>query len=126
VKKTAGKREKPLPLRRRIVIEKSDRFHRLACDPQDELIRIRQRAEKRGARIIDFTSPLTDLAAPEPVGPSKGNETRRRLAELYKQRRGITVDPESEILPLPHVVEGFRLLALAFVNPGDVVLLPTV
>lgn len=124
VKATTGKRERILPLRRRIVIEKSDRFHRLASDPQNELIRVRRRAEKRGVRLIDFTSPISDLAPPEPRASATARETRRRLAALFEERRGISVDPETEILPLPHVAEGFRLLTLAFVNPGDVVLLP--
>ncbi len=124
MKSTTGKREKILPLKRRIVIEKSDRFHRLANDPQNELIRVRRRAEKRGTRVIDFTSPRSDLAAPDSMVSVGAAETCRMLAQLFKDRRGITVDPETEILPLPHVEEGFRLITLSFVNSGDVVLLP--
>ncbi len=119
-----GKREIPRPLRRGIVIEESERFHRLATDPADELARIRSRVERRGVGVLDFTRVVSDLPPPPPASPPGDGEVRRLLAEHFEKRRGIAVDPLSEIIPLTHVEEGFRLLALAFVDAGDVVLIP--
>ncbi|MFH1277702.1 MAG: aminotransferase class I/II-fold pyridoxal phosphate-dependent enzyme [Candidatus Eisenbacteria bacterium] len=120
--------EKPRPLRRRIVIEKADRYHRLLADPSEELKRVRRRAEARGFRIVDFSRTAPDLPLPETSGaaPAGGDlpGIRREIAERLERERGVRLDPETEILPLLHIPESFRFLALAFVNPSDVVLIP--
>lgn len=124
----SDKGEKPRALRRRIVIEKADRYHRLLADPSEELKRVRRRAEARGFRIVDFSRPAPDLSPPSGSGESPGRGDlpgiRREIAARFERERGIRVDPETEVLPLLHIPESFRFLALAFVNPSDVVLLP--
>ena len=49
-------------------------------------------------------------------------ELRNALAEHYLARFGVALDPESEILPLIGSKEGIAHVALAYVDPGDVVL----
>lgn len=49
---------------------------------------------------------------------------RRGFAEWYKKHYGVTLDPASEILPLIGSKEGILHISLAFLNPGDGVLLP--
>jgi LL-diaminopimelate aminotransferase len=49
---------------------------------------------------------------------------RIAAAAYYKKRFGVTLDPNSEILPLLGSKEGIGHIHLAFVNPGDVVLVP--
>jgi LL-diaminopimelate aminotransferase len=49
---------------------------------------------------------------------------RQAWAKMYQRVYGVAVDPECEILPLLGSKEGIFHLPLAFVNPGDVVLVP--
>ena len=49
---------------------------------------------------------------------------REACASYYKTRFGVTVDPNTEIIPLLGSKEGIGHIHLAFVNPGEVVLVP--
>ncbi|HKN90750.1 MAG TPA: LL-diaminopimelate aminotransferase, partial [Acidimicrobiia bacterium] len=51
-------------------------------------------------------------------------ELRRAIAGHYRRRFGVELDPESQVLPLIGSKEGIANLATAFVDPGDVVLVP--
>lgn len=51
-------------------------------------------------------------------------ELRIEIAKWYKSRFGVTLDPESEILPLIGSKEGIAHMPLAFINAGDVGLVP--
>ena len=49
---------------------------------------------------------------------------RKAFAEWYKKYFNVELDPESEILPLMGSKEGIMHISMAFVNPGDEVLVP--
>ncbi|MEK7277684.1 MAG: aminotransferase class I/II-fold pyridoxal phosphate-dependent enzyme, partial [Chloroflexota bacterium] len=49
---------------------------------------------------------------------------REAWAHFYGQRFGVELDPETEVLGLLGSKEGVFNLAMAYVNPGDVVLVP--
>jgi LL-diaminopimelate aminotransferase len=49
---------------------------------------------------------------------------RKAAADWYRSRFGVTLDPATEVLSLIGSKEGIGHLPLAFVNPGDVVLVP--
>lgn len=49
---------------------------------------------------------------------------RKRMAAYYKKTRGIECDPAKEIVTLIGSKEGVGHIPLAFVNPGDIVLVP--
>lgn len=51
-------------------------------------------------------------------------ELRRAMADFYKKWYDVTLDPDSEIQPLIGSKEGILHVTLAFVNPGDRVLVP--
>lgn len=51
---------------------------------------------------------------------------REAVAKYYRQRFGVTVDPETEILPLLGSKEGIVNLSLAFLDQGDIALVPDV
>lgn len=51
-------------------------------------------------------------------------ELRRAFARFYKRHYGVDLDPESEILPLIGSKEGIMHVSMAFLNPGDGVLVP--
>ncbi|HAX94784.1 MAG TPA: aminotransferase, partial [Bacteroidales bacterium] len=49
---------------------------------------------------------------------------RKAFAEWYNKYFGVSLDPASEILPLMGSKEGIMHISMAFVNPGDEVLVP--
>jgi len=46
-------------------------------------------------------------------------ELRQAIADYYERRFGVTLDPETEVLPLIGSKEGIAHIATAFVDPGD-------
>lgn len=50
---------------------------------------------------------------------------RHSITAWYQHRYGVALDPEGEALPLLGSKEGLTHLALAYVNPGDLVLVPS-
>jgi LL-diaminopimelate aminotransferase len=51
-------------------------------------------------------------------------ELRQAIADYYARRFGVDLDPEGEVLPLIGSKEGLANLSLAFLDPGDVALVP--
>jgi len=49
---------------------------------------------------------------------------RESVARFYRRRKGVNLDPESEVISLIGSKEGIAHLPLAFVNDGDYVLVP--
>ena len=57
--------------------------------------------------------------------PTMGTpELRRAMSGFYKRWYGVGLDPDSELLPLIGSKEGILHVTLAFVNPGERVLVP--
>ncbi len=57
--------------------------------------------------------------------PTMGTpELREAMADFYQRWYGVSLDPKSEIQPLIGSKEGILHVTLAFVNPGDQVLVP--
>lgn len=95
----------------------------------------------KGKDIINLGIGSPDLAPPPQViealndaltsngahqyQPYKGIKTLRdAIATFYKEYYDRSVEPESEILPLMGSKEGIMHISMAFLNPGDEVLLP--
>ena len=72
-------------------------------------------ALKSGADIPENHGYQTHLGIPE---------LRRAYADWYQRWYGVTLDPATEILPLMGSKEGVTHISLAFLNPGDGVLVP--
>ena len=106
-----------------------------------ELDRTKQEQVKKGVDVISFGIGDPDLptpphiiqalsaAAADPKNhqyPSyEGMLTfRKAAADWYRTRFGVSLDPATEVLTLIGSKEGIGHLPLAFVNPGDVVLVP--
>jgi len=51
-------------------------------------------------------------------------ELRRAIAEWYQKRFGVSLDADKEVLPLIGAKEGVAHIALCFIDPGDVALVP--
>jgi len=69
------------------------------------------------------------VAAENPVNhqypPYEGTPAfRAAVADWYERRFGVTLDPATEVLSLIGSKEGIGHIHLAFINPGDAVLIP--
>ncbi|MFC1987027.1 LL-diaminopimelate aminotransferase [Chloroflexota bacterium] len=51
-------------------------------------------------------------------------ELRQAIAEWYKKRFDVSLDPDKEVLPLIGAKEGIAHMALCFIDPGDIALVP--
>ena len=51
-------------------------------------------------------------------------ELRQAIAEWYKKRFAVSLDPDTEVLPLIGAKEGIAHIALCFIDPGDTALVP--
>ncbi len=49
---------------------------------------------------------------------------RKAIANYYQRRFGVELDPNTEVLPLIGSKEGLANMALAFIDPGDLALVP--
>jgi len=49
---------------------------------------------------------------------------RNAIAQWYKKRFGVALEPDREILPLIGAKEGIGHIALCFIDPGDIALVP--
>ncbi|TRO64083.1 pyridoxal phosphate-dependent aminotransferase [Christiangramia sabulilitoris] len=96
---------------------------------------------EQGRPIINLGIGSPDLAPPPEVvkalnsalssngahqyQPYKGvNELRNGISRFYEKFYDLKLDPETEILPLMGSKEGIMHISMAFLNPGDEVLLP--
>lgn len=96
---------------------------------------------KQGVEIIDFGVGDPDLPTPEKVVESMKRAVEREqnqkypsyegmlsfreaVANFYDRRKNIKLNPEKEVIALIGSKEGIAHLPLAFVNPGDYVLIP--
>ncbi|MBN2123346.1 MAG: LL-diaminopimelate aminotransferase [Deltaproteobacteria bacterium] len=124
------------------VFEKADRLKRLPPYLFKEIDRKKAQMRASGVDIIDLGIGDPDLptpghiveamknAVPDPANhryPSYSGmqDFRVAVAEWYKGRFGIDLDPGEEVLSLIGSKEGIAHFPLAFVNPGDLVLAPS-
>ena len=74
--------------------------------------------------VEKLNAALTDSGAHQ-YQPYKGiQELRNAMTGFYDKFYGLELDPNSEILPLMGSKEGIMHISMAFLNPGDEVLLP--
>jgi LL-diaminopimelate aminotransferase len=102
---------------------------------------LKTQARLQGIDLIDLGMGNPDGSAPQPVidaaiaafknpeyhgyPPFEGTASfRKTITRWYKRRYDVELDPDGEALPLLGSKEGLTHLALAYVNAGDVVLVP--
>ncbi|MFB2969424.1 aspartate aminotransferase [Aerosakkonema sp. BLCC-F183] len=103
---------------------------------------LKARAREQGLDLIDLGMGNPDGATPQPVveaaiaalqnpanhgyPPFEGTASfRRTIVSWYKRRYDVELAPDSEVLPLLGSKEGLTHLAIAYINPGDLVLVPS-
>jgi len=75
--------------------------------------------------IIEALTDAARDAANHRYPESEGlPELREAIARWYERRFGVDLDPQKEILPLIGSKEGIGHIALCFIDPGDVALVP--
>lgn len=121
--------------------EFSDRLKKLPPYLFVEIDKLKKKAVSEGRDIIDLGIGDPDVPTPKEIIDSlhkasldsknhhypldRGNSIfRDRIAKWYRERFGVMLDPEKEILPLIGSKEGISHMPLAFINPGDVSLIP--
>lgn len=125
-----------------ITVEKAQRLEKLPPYLFAKLDRLKEEARNRGMDIISLGVGDPDTPTPEPVIKSlkiaadnpanhqypsyMGMEKFRVAAARWCQKRfGVSVDPIREVITLIGSKEGIGHIPLAFVNPGDYVLVPS-
>ncbi len=103
---------------------------------------LKVRAREQGLDLIDLGMGNPDGPTPGPVvaaaqnaiqhsanhgyPPFEGtNDFRQAITDWYYRRYNVALDPQGEALPLLGSKEGLTHLALAYVNPGELVLVPS-
>jgi LL-diaminopimelate aminotransferase len=125
-----------------ITIEQADRLKQLPPYLFAELDRKKAEAKSRGVDVIDLGVGDPDLPTPDNIinklteaarepcyhrYPSYTgmNEFRKAVGRWYKKRTGVDLEPIQEVVSLIGSKEGIAHIPLAFINPGDVVLVPS-
>ncbi|MCY4131281.1 MAG: LL-diaminopimelate aminotransferase [Nitrospira sp.] len=103
---------------------------------------MKQQAVARGVGIINLGIGDPDLPTPDPIlkrmqqavtdpqhhqYPSSSGmlSFRTAVAGWYQRRFNVTVDPKSEVVTLIGSKEGIGHVPMAFIDPGDLVLVPS-
>jgi LL-diaminopimelate aminotransferase len=122
-----------------VTVNKAKRIKELPPYLLAEIDRRKRAALARGVDLIDLGIGDPDIPTPTPVVeklmesasrpvnhryPSSSGmaEFRRAVASWYEARFNVQLDPEKEVVSLIGSKEGIGNMAVAFVDPGDVVL----
>ena len=123
-------------------ISVADRISTLPPYVFARLDELKAAARQQGLDLIDLGMGNPDGATPQPVieaamaalqnpayhgyPPFEGTASfRQAITNWYERRYNVKLDYNSEALPLLGSKEGLGHLALAYINPGDVVLVPS-
>ncbi|MBD1822234.1 aspartate aminotransferase [Cyanobacteria bacterium FACHB-DQ100] len=103
---------------------------------------LKANARAQGVDLIDLGMGNPDGATPSPIVEAASNAIkdsrnhgyppfegtasfRKAITDWYRRRYGVDLNPDGEALPLLGSKEGLTHLALAYLDPGDVVLVPS-
>lgn len=123
-------------------ITTADRLQTLPPYVFARLDELKARAREQGLDLIDLGMGNPDGATPQPVveaaiaaiqnpanhgyPPFEGTASfRRTITKWYSRRYNVELDPESEALPLLGSKEGLAHFAMTYINPGDLILVPS-
>ena len=75
--------------------------------------------------VIEAAIAAMEIPSNHGYPPFEGTASfRKTITDWYNRRYQVELDPDGEALPLLGSKEGLTHLALAYINPGDVVLVP--
>jgi LL-diaminopimelate aminotransferase len=130
------KRERPMR------IEKAKRIEQIPPYLFAEIDKKKEEMRQKGMDLIDLGIGDPDIPTPKPIieqlkksseNPKNHRypsyegmiEFRTAAAQWFERRFGVKSDPKTEVLALIGSKEGIAHIPLAFVNPGDYVLVPS-
>jgi len=122
-------------------IEKAERIKKLPPYLFAEIDRLKEELKAKGVDVINLGVGDPDLPTPPHIieslekaardpanhqypSYSGTGEFRGSVARWYKKRFGVDLDPCTEVLTLIGSKEGIAHFPLAFINPGDLALVP--
>ncbi|MFZ5998076.1 MAG: LL-diaminopimelate aminotransferase [Nitrospirota bacterium] len=125
-----------------ITIQMADRVKSLPPYLFASIDKMKQEALAKGVDLIDLSIGDPDLPTPAHIVEAMKEAVekpvhhrypsyegmlsyREAVAQWYTQRFNVSLDPRTEVLSLIGSKEGIGHIPLAFVNPGDVVLVPS-
>ena len=123
------------------MFELSERMTRIPPYLFAEIDAMKKKKLQEGVKVIDFGVGDPDLSTPQHIVEAMQRaververqkypsyegmlEFRESVANFYKRRKKVSLDPEKEVIALIGSKEGIAHLPLAFVNDGDIVLVP--
>ncbi len=123
------------------IFEKAERLKKLPPYLFKEIDRKKSEVRARGVDIIDLGIGDPDLPTPPHIiealkkavedpathrypSYSGMGDFKETVAKWYQERFGVELDPDTEVVSLIGSKEGIAHFPLAFVNPGDVALVP--
>lgn len=129
-------------MRKDFAVTKAKRIEELPPYLFAEIDRKKEELKGKGVDIIDLGIGDPDLPTPSRIVESLKRwvedasthrypsyqgmpEFRASVARWYERRFGVELDPDGEVLTLIGSKEGIAHIPLAFVDPGDVVLIPS-
>lgn len=124
------------------IFEKAERLKKLPPYLFKELDRKKTELRSRGVDIIDLGVGDPDLPTPDHIieamkdavenpgnhrypSYSGMNDLKDAVSEWFEHRFGVKVSPEMEVVSLIGSKEGLAHFPLAFIDPGDVALIPS-
>nr|WP_279233472.1 LL-diaminopimelate aminotransferase [Desulfofundulus thermobenzoicus] len=123
-----------------VAVEEAKRMRGLSSAIFSELEQLKKQVEARGRKVINLSVGSPDRppaphiiaalhrAVDNPLNyryPLDGLPAlHRAVAGWYRRRFGVTIDPEGEVLVLMGSQDGLAHIALAYIDPGDVALVP--
>jgi LL-diaminopimelate aminotransferase len=124
-----------------IKFERSERLKKLPPYLFVEIDKAKKKARDEGRDVIDLGVGDPDIPTPNFIIDALNKavkdpathrysldqgipEFRHAATKWYKRRFGIDIDPDTEIHPLIGSKEGIAHMPLAFIDPGDAVLVP--
>ncbi|MEM9246649.1 MAG: aminotransferase class I/II-fold pyridoxal phosphate-dependent enzyme, partial [Cyanobacteria bacterium P01_F01_bin.153] len=125
-----------------VTFETADRVRVLPPYVFARLDELKTKARENGLDLIDLGMGNPDGPTPAPVveaaqaaladagnhgyPPFEGTANfRKAITDWYYRRYGVNLDANNEALPLLGSKEGLAHLAIAYLNPGDTVLVPS-
>jgi len=125
-----------------IKVQLADRVKNLPPYLFATIDKMKQDALLRGVDVIDLSIGDPDIPTPKHIVDAMKKAVERAehhrypsydgmlsyreaVADWYKLRFNVALDPKTEVLSLIGSKEGIGHIPLAFVNPGDVVLVPS-
>ncbi len=124
-----------------IDLEVAERLQNLPPYLFAEIDKVKRRLISEGKDVINLGIGDPDLPTPDHIiealyaaakDPSNHQyamdagmpELRQAIVDFYMKRFGVTLDPNTEVLPLIGSKEGICHMPLAYINQGDYVLIP--